>query len=281
MRAKTILYQPVLIAGLMSLAIYAWATLSLGSSPSAGFLLLLAAPCVIYVLSFRDNCDSTGLQNSRTAAFLLTYALLYCASIYLFPLLGASVTYWAVQFLLPILILKVSGESIGAIHFQWTRIFSDPLPLLLSFIVLVPILVFSVRDSAEIIPLFQSWKILIYLPASILFMVVVAAFWEEFLFRGIVMQSVLRLTSSPSIAIFVSSLLFGTYHIPMRYLNERSPYHGDLVQSVAATLDEQFMMGIALGVIVYKSRNVWHGIWIHAIFNGVSFVYKFSQMVKF
>ena len=41
------------------------------------------------------------------------------------------------------------------------------------------------------------------------------------------------------------------------------------------------MMGIALGIIVYKSKNIWHGIWIHAIFNGVSFVYKFSQMVKF
>ncbi len=274
-------YRSALIVGLISLAVYSWATISLGSSPSLGFILLLALPCAIYAWFFRNENGETGLQYSRTAIFLLSYSLLYSVCIYFMPVLGASVTYWAVQFLLPLAILKLSGEKTAAIQFSWRRIFSDPKPLLLSSLILVPLLIFSVRDSAEIVTLFQSWRILIYLPASVLFMLVAAAFWEEFLFRGVVMQSVLRITSSPPIAIFVSSLLFGTYHIPMRYLNERSPYHGELVQSVAATLDEQFMMGIALGIIVYKSRNVWHGIWIHAIFNGVSFVYKFSQMVKF
>lgn len=111
-------------------------------------------------------------------------------------------------------------------------------------------------------------------------MIVVAAFWEEFFFRGVVLSALLRLVKSPALAIFGSALLFSSYHIPMRYFNSRSAYFHDFWGSIAATLNEQFLMGLFLGVVVYKSRNVWHGIWLHSFINGISFVYQMSLWLE-
>jgi membrane protease YdiL (CAAX protease family) len=208
------------------------------------------------------------------------YAIAYFGSIFLLPILGASVMYWLVQFLIPIAIMRVMKEPLSGINFKWSAVFADFKIVILTVLVIVPALLFMVRDSEQILLLFQSWRIAVYLPLSILFMLIVAAVWEEFFFRGIVMSSVLKLTSSPVAAIFSSALLFGTYHVPMRFLNQRSPYHDDLLASIAATVNEQFLMGLLMGIIVYKSKNVWHAIWIHSVLNGVSYVYQLSLILK-
>ena len=87
MRAKILLYQPVLFVGLLSLLTYTWATLRLGSSPSVSFLLLLAAPCAIYIWFFRTSRAEPTLKNSRAAIILLVYVFLYCLGIYFLPVL--------------------------------------------------------------------------------------------------------------------------------------------------------------------------------------------------
>ena len=112
-------------------------------------------------------------------------------------------------------------------------------------------------------------------------MLFIVAFLEEFFFSGIVLSSVLKLTNNVAVSIFISAFLFAIYHLPMRFLNIKSLYYGDLSMSFSATISEQFLMGLFLGIIAYKSKNIWHVVWLHAILNGVSFMFQLSTMLKF
>lgn len=265
---------------LCSLAIYSWSNYRLGQNFDFGFIILLAIPCLLYIWYYKNKPETENLKSGKTAILLIVYGVLYFIGIFFLPLLGSSVTYWLVQFLIPILILKFSTETVSSIDFRWSAIFADFKSVIISSIILVPVLMFTVRDSEQILAIAKTWKFLVYFPLSIIFMIFVAAFWEEFFFRGIIMKSLLKFSENPALSIFLSALLFGSYHIPMRYLNAKSPYYNDLISSIAATLNEQFLMGLLMGIIVYKSKNVWHGIWLHAVLNGISFVYKLSEMVK-
>ncbi|RIV45375.1 CPBP family intramembrane glutamic endopeptidase [Flagellimonas pelagia] len=272
-------YLPSLVITLLSMGIYFWSLTILKKGFDFGLIAILAIVALLYMYFFRNDEQPISLLQKKTSGYLVVYGLLYFASIFFMNLLGSSIVYWLVQFLIPLLILKLHKESLSSIFFKWSNIFKDGKAILVSVILLVPFLIFEVRDSEQILKLFQSWKIILYMPISILYMLVIAAFWEEFFFRGILQSSILKLTKSASASIFLTALFFSTYHIPMRYYNVRSEYHGDLLSSMAGTINEQFIMGLFLGFVVYKSKNVWHGIWLHSILNGVSFVYQLSLML--
>jgi membrane protease YdiL (CAAX protease family) len=243
-------------------------------------ILILAVPTAIYFWYFKDLEDTRTRLKWAVAIAMLAYAFVYFAATYFIHILAASVSLWLVQFLIPLAILKIGRDPLSTINFRWSAVFSKPIPLLIAAAFVTGPLLFVVRDSEQILPMFGSWRAGVFLPLSILYMVAIVAFWEEFFFRGVLMSSIQDLSKSAAAAVFFSALLFGTYHVPMRYFNSRSPYFGDLLSSIAATINEQFILGLFLGLIVYKSRNLWHGIWLHAVVNGVSFMYQLSQMLK-
>ncbi len=273
-------YIILAIIVILAVAMYSWAIIQLDRDFDFGLIALLLLPSLIYLWFYRNEKSSEPLKHRKTAAFLFFYGLIYFISIFFINILGSSVAYWLVQFLIPIAILKICRESLSGIFLKWTAVFSDVKFVIFSAAIIIPFLIFGVRDSEQIIELCQSWKIIVYLPLSILYMLIVVAFWEEFFFRGIILNSILKLSNNASVSIFISALFFGTYHIPMRYLNVKSEYYGDLLASIASTINEQFIMGLFLGLIVYKSKNIWHGIWLHSILNGISFVYQLSLMLK-
>lgn len=80
---------------------------------------------------------------------------------------------------------------------------------------------------------------------------IVAPFFEEILFRGIFIKKITE-KYSPAIAILFSSLLFGLYHM-------------DFEQSVYA-----FFIGIILGIIYFKTKNLSLVIVIHFLNNLLS-----------
>ncbi len=268
------------IVVVLSIALYLWAIFQLGYDFDFGLIGLFLVPSLIYTWFYRNEKRIEPFKHRKTAIFLLLYSLFYFVSMFFINILGSSVAYWLVQFLIPVAILKMCKESLSSVFFKWSDMFSDIKLVLLSAVILIPVLIFNVRDSEQIIALFQSWKILVYLPISIFYMLVTVAFWEEFFFRGIILNSINKLFNSASLSVFISALFFAVYHVPMRYLNVRSEYYGDLLSSIAGTISEQFIMGLFLGVIVYKSKNLWHGIWLHSILNGISFVYQVSLILK-
>ncbi len=273
--------RDIIFFSILSIAIHTAAAIYLRQDLDFGLIGLLLLPCIFYAWNYRlDACEET-LLSKPLAVKLIIYTFLYLGGIFFVHILGGSVSYWLVQFLIPVLLIKIGKERIQALNFEWRNIFRDFWIVMVAALVIVPVLLFNVRDTEEILKIAKSWKILVYFPVSVLYMFLVAGFWEEFFFRGVILRSLLRLSENISFSIFVSSLLFAVYHFPMRYFNTRSPYFHDLWGSLAATINEQFIMGLFLGFVVYKSKNVWHGIWLHSMLNGISFVYQLSLWLKF
>lgn len=250
------------------------------------FPLILAVPVIAFFYKYSDSepdaCEQAILLPPKTACFVVAYSIAYYIMIFKINILGASVCYWLVQFLFPCLILRYFGCSLAQVGFSFGNIFKDFGIVALSCIWLTPFLLYGVRDSDKILPMVTQLSFYIYLPASILMMVVIVAFWEEFFFRGAIQSSILSLFNMRfEYPVLITSIFFGIYHFPFRYLNEKSEHYNDILGSIASCLNEQFIMGVFLGLVVYKSKNVWHGIWLHAFMNGISNVYRMSQMIKF
>ena len=79
---------------------------------------------------------------------------------------------------------------------------------------------------------------------------------EEFAFRGFLFGT-LKEKCKPWIAIVVSAVLFGAYHM-------------NLLQFVGG-----FMMGIGMAYVAYKSGSIWVGAIMHFINNGLSVVLQY------
>lgn len=80
---------------------------------------------------------------------------------------------------------------------------------------------------------------------------------EEFAFRGFLFGT-LKDKWKPWLAIVVSALLFGAYHM-------------NLLQFVGGT-----MMGIAIAYVAYRSGSIWVGAIMHFINNGLSVILQYN-----
>jgi len=88
---------------------------------------------------------------------------------------------------------------------------------------------------------------------TFLAVVIAAPFLEEYIFRGVLLDGLLKNYSS-TLSILLSSLLFGLFH-------------GNPLQIISA-----FIGGIYIGWIYYKTKNLLYCILIHFIINLVGFL---------
>ena len=86
---------------------------------------------------------------------------------------------------------------------------------------------------------------------SLLSISIIGPIVEEILFRLLIFNSLERITKSPWFAIIVSGVLFGIWHMIF-------------VQSVYTSV-----MGCIMGLIYYKTRNIFYTILIHIINNTI------------
>ncbi len=126
--------------------------------------------------------------------------------------------------------------------------------------VVLPMVIVSMLLTVCLLPLvtrlpaFPSWSSQILQPPTdtmifaVLTAVVLAPILEELIFRGIILDGLLE-TYSPNIAIFVTSLLFGIYHL-------------NLIQFIYG-----FIIGIFLGWVYYHSKSLSLPMLIHAVVN--------------
>lgn len=95
-----------------------------------------------------------------------------------------------------------------------------------------------------------------FIPAFIV-VAICPAIAEEFAFRGFLFGT-LKDKYKPWIAIVVSAVLFGAFHM-------------NLLQFVGGT-----MMGIGLAYVAYKSGSIWIGALMHFINNGLSVILQYN-----
>ena len=117
----------------------------------------------------------------------------------------------------------------------------------------------------------------VYIIVSIIFQMIGVAFFEEILFRGILINTILYRFSknkrSIYYAIIISSAVFGLAHLS-NLINRPSVLAGVISQVVYATT-----IGILYSIIYIKYRNIWSVIIIHSLFNLISvFPFIFLRM---
>ena len=90
-------------------------------------------------------------------------------------------------------------------------------------------------------------------------------FFEEFLFRG-VLQTRLRLLAGPGWALVLQALLFGVWHLGVGYRNT-----GDagLLPAIAIIIVQQSLIGLALGILFERTRNLLVPSVVHIALNSM------------
>jgi len=89
---------------------------------------------------------------------------------------------------------------------------------------------------------------------SLLLVGVSAAVGEELLFRGIIQRYLMANTSSPHVAIFLASLIFGLFHM-------------QLARFIPLTF-----LGLLLGYSYYYTKSIWVPIILHFLNNGLQVI---------
>lgn len=207
--------------------------------------------------AYPDIWQSIGL-------FLINLGLLYAATTLMINILGFQLPLTAL-FLMGYLIAMALSVYIGR-NFQ--TIVQTPLNALFPkvnfkvtlFIILATIAI----DLGIIFPISSLIPISDFFKQSLsqnfgnldIFMFIAmifgAPFFEEYLYRGIILKGLLK-NYSPFIAILISSILFGALHI-------------NPIQFVSATLG-----GLFLGWVYYKSKNLVYCMLIHLVINLTGF----------
>lgn len=114
-----------------------------------------------------------------------------------------------------------------------------------SFAQKITVLEKSIQKAAEINPEITT---IAQLFTALFCIAVLAPFFEEIMFRGLVMTELLKIMR-PWAAIGLQAIIFGAIH-------------GVLFQSVFA-----FVIGIALGILYHRSQNILVAIICHSAFN--------------
>ena len=90
-------------------------------------------------------------------------------------------------------------------------------------------------------------------------------FFEEFLFRG-VLQTRLRLLAGPGWALVLQALVFGVWHLGVGYTNTG---HTGLLPAIAITIVQQSLIGLALGILFERTRNLLVPSVVHIALNSM------------
>ncbi len=115
----------------------------------------------------------------------------------------------------------------------------------------------SIDDASLLTPQLSTASQLL---AAVFAIVVIAPLFEEILFRGIVFDQLSQIMR-PWAAIFLQAILFGVAHAV-------------LFQSIFA-----FVIGILLGIVYYKTRNILTCALCHSAFN-LSVVFSYTDMTS-
>lgn len=93
---------------------------------------------------------------------------------------------------------------------------------------------------------------------GLLFVSVMPGFLEEFLFRGILFNHLLRLTS-PKATILITGILFAFIHFAF------------------ISIIWLLVGGLVFGYLRYRYRTIWYGIFLHTLYNGSVFMIEILQ----
>ncbi|MDR3644515.1 MAG: CPBP family intramembrane metalloprotease, partial [Clostridia bacterium] len=220
-----------------------------------GLLATLAAYGAIWAVNFFIVRGYFGSQFLHTNTEAVKY-LCECV---------AYVVYMFIPFILITYVLRVSpARSVNARKIARPWLLLAAVPTVMSFYFAGNFFTDIIVELLRLIHLNPVPPSMLETPtttsAYVIFCIKVCVFApiiEEFIFRGLIMRSLLRFGSG--FAIVMSSLLFAMLH-------------GNLAQIPFA-----FIVGLSLGYFAYKLNSVWASVILHSFVNTTSTVIDFIQ----
>ena len=225
-----------------------------------------------------DSVVGPSLKDARVAWGVAAagYFALYLAS--LFVRLESEWRHWISLVLVPLAIVvllrrirpdaaspRPALEEFGLDWRRWSQGLVWAIPIGLA---LCALQFWASRDAALMLNLLQSKRAWTLVPTAIGLSFVTAGFTEEFFFRGFLQMRFRRLFRHTTIAIAITSFLFGLYHLPYAYLNPRWPSHGNWTAAAGAAFGQGIPGGVILGVVFHKSRNnLLASVTVHSLIN--------------
>jgi membrane protease YdiL (CAAX protease family) len=140
---------------------------------------------------------------------------------------------------------------------------------------------FAMSQGEAIRATILSGKALYLFPITFALMLVMAGFTEEFFFRGFLQTRLQESTGRTWVAVGVTSLLFGVYHLPYAYLNPNWPSAGDWGAAWGAALGNGVPGGLVLGILYARSRNLVAPIVLHSLINAMPVMTRLEEMLRF
>lgn len=187
---------------------------------------------------------------------------------------------------IPFIVYKVAGFSVSDFGFSGKeKLLFSKYTVLLFVILSIPIILYQyflsggarpVRDGA-----FSFQQLLIGLPLLFAWLIIEVGLIEEFFFRALLQSRITALMKSPVAGIIISGLIFGLAHAPGLFLrgaesegiNEQLPF----IFWAAYTISAMSLAGIFLGIIWYRTRNIYLIMALHAM---VDLLPNFDDFMK-
>lgn len=174
------------------------------------------------------------------------------AALLVYYLLGIGIPFWIVYAIKT----NKTGDSSFNLSLENKRIIPFLIvgTLALLFGIIIPIIsLFPMTESIQ-----KTFMVFVNQTGVFTFILLVfaAPVFEELIFRGIILEGLLK-KYSPILSILISSLLFGIVHLnPLQFITG-------------------FILGIFSGWVYYKTRNLLYSVIIHATCNLIGFLSRY------
>jgi len=217
-------------------------------------------------------------DSRKEVVWAMSYYAVYLA--YLFFSLENEFLHWLTMVIIPLGFFymyrwKVSGSwdiksTLSSFGLDKTTLWNGLHWAILIGLILSFLQFYLSRDNDKILFLVASGKFVYLFPMSLVLMLFTAGFTEEFFFRGFLQTRLQQLFSSKIIAVIITSILFGMYHLPYAYLNPHWPSHGNLSEAFSSALGQGIPMGLILGTVyAFTKNNLLACVVIHSLLNSL------------
>lgn len=244
------------------------------------FRLLLMTLIIVIIACYRESSDIKDIKNYRRDIYIFgLYFIIY----YIFIIINVKYSLIPTDYINFILLLFVPCFITRALGYEFidlgftTKNIKKTLILSIVSIVIITIFISTITFREYIIDNKISIMsgIVVYIIAFVMAFILVGI-PEEFFFRVILQTRIEKLFNNAIDGVIISSIIFAIYHIPYRLLQNNSLTYGSLINTIFSVIAQQFLVGLFLGLVWRKTKNIYGIAIIHSCYNA----YFFMTMIK-
>jgi len=220
---------------------------------------------------------SPGYPVRLLASAVLGYFVVYFNYLFLFSEIENEMMHWLTLVLLPLLMMAIllkaakqpvsMSDLLASVGLRRGNLSRGIVWAVILGLALGSLQIMLSSHRQEIIDALANGSFFYKMPVAFVVMLLTAGTTEEFFFRGVLQTRLSEAWGKGWVAVVIASILFGFYHLPYAYLLESWPSHGDFGAAVSEGVIPAIVMGVILGAVYQRFRNLLVPIIIHSLFN--------------